>query len=385
MSAAPATTGDVRRNLIAERFTLARADLESINQWMYDNPETAYEEHRSSATLADFLAGHGFAVETAVYGLQTAFAARLGDPGRPHVVLCCEYDALPAIGHACGHNLIATTSIGAAHALAPLVDELGVRLTVLGTPGEEGRGGKIEMMKAGAFQDTDVALMIHPAPYDVLDPGFLAVAHLTVDYQGRASHAAMAPELGVNALDAAVQAYVGVSLLRQQMSSADRVHGVIVDGGRSPNVIPARTRSAWSVRSADAASLAALRSRVEACFRAAAVSTGCEMSVVPVGPPYDGMVTDPATAGVFASAAARHGRRMRRARAGEVHGSSDMGNVSRVVPSIHPLVALGNGVPNHDPRFADLTVSDEGRQVLRDGVHMLAETVADLMLGGGSP
>jgi amidohydrolase len=369
------------RDVIAQRFQLVERQLADLNRWMYDHPETAYEEFEASARLADFLDEAGFAVERPAYGLETAFAARIGGGPGPHVVLCAEYDALPVVGHACGHNLIACISVGAAHTLAPLVGDFGFRLTVLGTPGEESRGGKAELISAGAFQGVDFAMMVHPAPHDVLDPGFLAMAHLDVEYHGVASHAAMAPERGVNALDAFVQAYVGVSALRQQVTSDSRVHGVVIDGGESPNVIPARTRSEWYVRATDAESLGALSTRVEACFQAAGQATGCTHDIRRCAPDYHELVTDQALAAAFERAAARVGRRMRRTRPGEVFGSTDMGNVSRVVPSIHPLLALGDGVPNHDPRFSDLTVSADGLAAMRDGIHALAETVIDVVGG----
>ena len=224
-------------------------------------------------------------------------------------------------------------------------------------------------------------MMAHPAPHDVLDPGFLAMAHLDLEYLGAASHAAMAPELGINALDAFVQAYVGVSTLRQQVAAGGRIHGVITHGGESANVIPARTRSEWYVRAPDAEALATLSTRVEACFQAAGQATGCRCDIARVAPDYHDLVTDRRLAGIFERVAAGTGRTMRWALPGEVHGSSDMGNVSRVVPSLHPLLKLGDGIPNHDPRFADLTVTDEGRAVLRDGVLALAGTVVELVSG----
>ena len=174
---------DQKERLVAQqrnsraRIEEVRPQLADISRWMYENPELAYEEHESSARLADFLARNGFAVTHPAYGLETAFAARVGTTG-PHVVICAEYDALPGVGHACGHNIIATAALGAGYALAPLADSLGIRVTVLGTPAEEKYGGKVDLIEAGAFDDVDVAMMIHPAPMDVVDPRCIAVAHL---------------------------------------------------------------------------------------------------------------------------------------------------------------------------------------------------------------
>lgn len=364
-------------SVVDDRFSSVQDDLESISDWLFENPELGMEEHRASELLVEFLAGHQFAVQRGTFGLATSFTASIGT-GPFHVALCAEYDALPVVGHACGHNLIATSALGAAHVLAPLVDRLGMTLTVYGTPGEEGHGGKALMISAGAFRGEHAALMIHPAPVDVIDPGFLAMAHLSIGFEGVASHAAMAPHLGVNALDAMVNAYVGVSMLRQQTVDSARIHGVITEGGESANVIPSETRSDWYVRAPRAEMVAGLRGRVEACVEGAARATGCTSNVADAAPAYDDLVTDSQLASVFVGVARGRGRTMRPCRPGEVHGSSDMGNVSKIVPTIHPLLALGDGVPNHDPRFAALTITDDGHRVLRDGSLMMAETVIEV-------
>ena len=232
----------------AVRFESVETELHEISRWLYDNPEIAFEEHESSARLVDYLRNNGFDVEHPAWGLDTAFDAVVGDG--PEVVICAEYDALPEVGHACGHNIIAAAALGAGVGLAAIADDLGVRIRVLGTPAEEARGGKVDLIEAGAFRTADAAMMIHPSTYDVVDPGFLAVAHLDVEFRGKESHAAFAPQVGVNALDAAVQAYVNVSTLRQALYPADKVHGVITYGGGAPNVIPSYTSMAYYVRAA---------------------------------------------------------------------------------------------------------------------------------------
>lgn len=365
-----------------ERFATAEADLLQLNRWLYDHPELAWEEHESCRRVAAFLSDAGFAVELPAYGVETAFAARTGDPAAPlHVVLCAEYDALPGIGHACGHNLIACMSAGAGHALAPLTDALGLRLTVLGTPAEECAGGKVDLLAAGAFDDADAVMMVHPTPKDLLDPRMLAVCFFEAEYTGRASHAALAPELGVNALDAYVQAYTSVAALRQQLPAGVRVHSVIGEGGEAVNIIPARTVSSWCVRAPDAEALAAVRPRVERCLRAAAEATGCTLELRQTAHDYHELVTDERLAAAFERAAARVGREVRHAEPGDTSGSTDLGNVSRVVPAIHPCFAIGDGIPNHDPRFADLTITEEGRRMIHDGVLALALTAIDIAGG----
>ena len=232
-----------------ERLAAVEAELREISHWMYHNPEIAWEEHNTSARLVEFLRNNGFEVEYPAFGLETAFAARSGTEG-PEVVVCAEYDALPEVGHACGHNIIATAALGAGVALLEAARELGFRVRVQGTPAEESYGGKVDLINNGAFADAALSMMIHPSPADVVDPTFLGVAHIDVEFFGKESHAAFAPQLGVNALDAAVQAYVNISTLRQAMYSTDKVHGVITYGGGAPNVIPAYTAMSWYVRAA---------------------------------------------------------------------------------------------------------------------------------------
>ena len=364
------------------RFDEIYDDLKHLSRWMYENPETAHQEVESSRRLADLLANRGFEVEIPAYGLDTAFEATLGSSG-PRVVLCAEYDALPGVGHACGHNIIATSSAGAGIALAPLVEELGIRLTVLGTPAEEGGGGKIDLLKAGAFADAAFAMLIHPSRRNTVDPHLIAAQGFTASFHGRESHAASTPHLGVNALDAAIQAYNSVSTLRQQFEEGDRVHGVITDGGVAPNVIPATTTSKWIVRAASASRFEALRSKVLACFEAAATATGCSLAIEYEGDPYLDLVSDETLAGLFAENASRLGRTMAREadHAEPTAASSDMGNVSHIVPALHPSVGIDTDAVNHQPEFAAATVTESGEQVIRDGALAMAWTVIDVATG----
>ncbi|HUG32609.1 MAG TPA: amidohydrolase [Acidimicrobiia bacterium] len=362
-----------------QAFAAVESDLADISRWMYENPEIQYQEYLASARLASFLGEHGFEVEYPTGGLDTAFAASVGTAG-PRVVICCEYDALPEVGHACGHNIIATAAAGAGIAVAGLADELGIRVTVLGTPAEEGAGGKVDLIEAGAFADAAAAMMIHPSTHDLLDPSFQARSSFTVEYFGRESHAAFAPYVGVNALDAFVQAYVNVATLRQQILPTDRVHCIIDHGGDANNIIPAYTKSTWGIRSADGERLEELIPKVHACFEAAAQATGCRIEINPIGHPYVNMVNNGTMTGLFRANSETLGRPLpREAEIGASGGSSDMGNVSQVLPSIHPMLSIeSGGAVNHQKAFAATTITESGDRAIRDGALAMAYTIIDM-------
>jgi amidohydrolase len=296
------------------------------------------------------------------------------------VVICAEYDALPNVGHACGHNVIATSSLGAGAALAGLADDLGIRLTVLGTPAEEGGGGKIDLIEAGAFEDAAAAMLIHPSPRNLADPRLLAAQGLTVTYRGKTAHAAATPQMGINALDAFVQAYNNIATLRQQFLPSDRVHGVIHEGGGAPNVIPDLTVSKWIVRAATAERFEILRSKILSCFDAAATATGCSVEIDYDGEPYIDLISDPTMAAIFAANSVALGREMPTYEESGIttSASSDMGNVSHIVPSLHPSVKIETDAVNHQPEFAAATVTPSGEQAIRDGALAMAHTVIDL-------
>lgn len=357
--------------------------LRSISRWMYENPEVAFQEHESSARLVAFLKEAGFEVEYPAYGLDTAFAARLGTSG-PHVVVCAEYDALPGIGHACGHNIIATAALGAGLALSQLVEELGIRLTVLGTPAEENFGGKVDLIRAGAFDDVDVAMMVHPSLTDVVDPRVIAVAHLDVHYHGKAAHASAYPQQGLNALDAAVQAYVNVSTLRQHIYPTDKVHGIISDGGHAPNIVPEYTRSSWYVRAENRRRLDEFLPRVMDCFEGAATATGCRVEIENVGHVYEELISNPILVELYSGNSTELGRPLMRGHElpPSQSGSTDMGNVSKLVPAIHPMLGI-DCLPavNHQKEFAARTVTPAGEQAIFDGAVSMAWTVIDLAEG----
>lgn len=367
----------------AAAFEAVESELQEISRWMYEHPETASAEHESSAKLAEFLQSHGFEVEYPAYGLQTAFAAGAGRSG-PEVVICCEYDALPEVGHACGHNIIAASSAGAGVALAGLADELGFRVTVLGTPAEEKNGGKIDLINAGAFSGAACSMMVHPTDRNVLDPVCLVIEEIGVQFHGRESHAAASPQKGINALDAAVVAYTNVSHLRQALYPTDKVHGVITYGGGAANVIPSFTSMSWYVRAANNQRFEELKAKVMACFEAAAVGTGCQLVTEEIGHRFLDLQTNDVMIDLFAANARELGRDMRRQSEypPDEAGSTDMGNVSYVVPSIHPELTIDPGEwTNHQKGFAEHTVSAAGELALRDAALTMAWTVIDLAEG----
>jgi len=364
-----------------EHFAAAETEMRELSRWLYEHPEIAYQERESSARLAAALTRHGFAVTHPAWDLPTAFDARVGS-GSHEVVICCEYDALPEVGHACGHNIIATAALGAGLALAPLAEELDLTVRVLGTPAEEAGGGKVDLIKAGAFRSADLAMMIHPSTEDVVDPRVLAICDYRVEFYGKEAHAAGSPEEGINALDAAVQAYINVAMLRQALHDSDRVHGTITYGGGAPNVIPAFTQTMWMVRSVTPERLAELQRQVLACFEAAAVATGCRLEVHSDGNPFTPLITDALLADLYSANSAALGRLMERSEPGNFDGSTDMGNVSQEVPTLHAMLDI-NAAPatNHQKEFAAHTVTEDGDRAIRDGALAMAWTIADVAAG----
>jgi amidohydrolase len=366
-----------------QHFAAAEPELQALSRWMYDHPEIAFEERETSRHLAEFLSARGFTVEYPAYGLETAFAARLGSRG-PEVIICAELDALPGVGHACGHNLISTSAIGAGLALASLVEELGCRITILGTPAEEKIGGKVDLIDAGAFAGAAAAMMVHPADEDTLDPPHLAVDHLVVEFHGKTAHAAASPWEGRNALDAFVLAYTNISALRQHIYPTDKTHCIITHGGEAPNIIPDYTRSEWYVRSITKARLEVFTGRVMDCFRAAAAATGCTVEVSHVGHLYEDLISDPLLTRLFDANARALGRILvpGAQRDPATAGSTDMGNVSHIVPAIHPYLDLHCApITNHQKAFADHTLTADGHRALRDAALAMAWTIIDLAEG----
>lgn len=357
------------------------AELIAASHRIHGNPELGYEERGAHEVLTSLLERAGLDVTRAAYGLDTAFSATAGSTG-PTIAVLCEYDALPGIGHACGHNVIAAAGAGAGIAAAALAEELGGRVSVLGTPAEEGGGGKVFMAERGAFDGVDAALIVHPAGVDQSFMGAIAIQQVEVSYRGRAAHAAAAPHAGRNALDAAVLGYMNVAALRQHIRPDERVHGIITDGGEAPNVVPEHAAARWYVRSPTTAGLADLKQRFIACLEAGASAAGCEIDVNWLEPAYADMVDNQALVDLYRANARRVGREVRDPAADElVVGSTDMGNVSHIVPSIHPMIAVSPpDVPIHTKDFARFAGGPEGDRAVLDGAKALAATILDLWI-----
>ena len=360
----------------------ARADrLIDVSHEIHENPELCFEEHTAHDLLCSVLEGEGLDVERSAFGLETAFVARAGRAG-PHIAVICEYDALPEIGHACGHNIIAAAGLGAGLAAASLADELGGRISVIGTPAEEGGGGKCLMVDEGAFDGIDAAMMVHPANLELTVMNAIAVEQLEVAYTGQSAHAAAAPQHGRNALDGAVLGYMNVAALRQHIRPDERIHGIFTRAGDKPNIVPHDAAAEWYVRSPKMASLADLKARVMSCLAAGADAAGVHMECHRKAPIYADMIDNQTLLDLYTANAAIAGRHPTNARSGaSVVGSTDMGNVSYAVPSIHPMIKVAPpDVPIHSPAFASHARSSSGDQGVLDGAKMLAMTVADLWL-----
>jgi amidohydrolase len=362
-----------------------RADvLVAASHQIHEHPELNYEEHFAHDLLTGLLADEGLDVERHAHGLDTAFVARAGTSG-PTIAVLCEYDALPGIGHACGHNIIATAGLGAGLAAASMAEELGGRVVVIGTPAEEGGGGKILLARRGAFEGVDAAMMVHPAGYDLSRMDVIAVQELTATYTGRAAHAAAFPHKGRNALDGAVLGYLNVAALRQHIRPTERVHGIFTIGGDKPNIVPALAETHWMVRSPSIRTLGPLKERVAACLEAGAVAAGCEVELAWKPIVYADMLDNTVMVELYRSNSEALGRPLLDPDPKlAVVGSTDMGNVSYVVPSIHPMIqAAPGGVPIHTPEFTGHARSETGDRAVVDGALAMAWTVADLWLGDG--
>jgi amidohydrolase len=359
-----------------------RDRLIGLSHRIHAQPELGFAEIAAAQLLGDELDSAGFAVERGAYDLPTAFDARLGS-GSTVVAVCVEYDALPGIGHACGHNIIAATSVGFALGLARVADraELGIR--VIGTPAEESGNatGKMLLLERGAFDGVTAAMMVHPSPFEVLTPLLIAAALFNVTYEGRASHAAFYPELGINAADAMVVSQVAIGLLRQSIGPHDRIHGIVTHGGDAHNIIPARATARYMVRSPSSDGVEALRDRVFACFEAGGTATGSRLTIEGGERPYAEVRHCMPLAQIYRRNAERLGRVFETSRevAERPFGSTDMGNVSLAVPSIHPMMSIGSWpAVNHQPEFAQHCISPDADRAVIDASIALAWTAIDL-------
>jgi amidohydrolase len=365
---------------VSEAVLRRRGDLIELSHSIHAEPELAFAEVRSCAKTKVLLAERGFEIEAAAGGLDTAFRATFGS-GPLVVGVCAEYDALPEIGHACGHNIIAASAVGTALALAEVADGLGLTVVLIGTPAEESGGGKALLLEAGVFDDIAIAVMLHPGPLDIAAARSLALSEVLVRYQGRESHAAVAPYLGVNAADAVTVTQVAIGLYRQHLAPGQMMHGIVTDGGQAPNIIPARAELRYTMRANDSSSLRDLEENMAGCFLAGAVGTGCDYIVEEAAPPYAELTPDRWLAEAFRAEMQRIGRTPLPAEleATLPLGSTDMGNVTQVLPGIHPIVGIdAGGASVHQPAFAAAAVQPGGDKAVTEGAIMLARTVVAL-------
>jgi amidohydrolase len=352
--------------------------LVAISHEIHAHPELGFEEELASHWCADELARVGFDVVFGVGGLDTAFSASVGS-GVPVIGICCEYDALPQVGHACGHNVIAAAGVGAGLALAEIADDLGVTVRVLGTPAEEGGGGKILMLDAGVFDGLGAAMMVHPAPSELVQMPVRAVSHLITRFYGKEAHASGFPELGINAADALTISQVAIGLLRQHARRDDQVHGIVTNGGAAPNIIPGFTEAAYYVRSRSLDGLKEWEPRVRACFEAGALATGSTVEFLRGGPTYSEFRTDEAIAERYRLNALAVGREFAADLSRALVASTDMANVSLALPAIHPTLDIGaKGAVNHQPEFAAYCATPTADRAVIEGAKAMAWTVIDL-------
>ena len=369
---------------IERRIDEVSEELISASHAIHANPELAFKEFFACDTLTNALEHHDIKTEKAVYSLETSFEAKLNpDHDGPRVAILAEYDALPGIGHACGHNIIATSALGATLGLNAVAQELEGSIRLIGTPAEEKGGGKELMARNGAFEGIDAAMMIHPAGTNLASMPCICVAEVEVIYHGKSSHASAMPHKGINALDGLLLAYQAISNLRQHIRSTERIHGIITEGGSAPNIVPDRSVGQFYVRAADEKELAQLKPRVQSCFEAGAKGSGCEVEINWANVDYLDLNTNWPLAELFQEHAESLGREFipyeEAVKFGA--GSTDMGNVSHRLPSIHPMLAVAPpNVVIHNPEFAKWAASDKGDAAVIDGAKALALTAADFLL-----
>lgn len=367
--------------LILKEVDKLSADIKSIAKKLYDRPELGYKESYAAELLTSLLSDNGFKVTREAGGLKTAFTASFPSPRKkPVIALIAEYDALPKIGHACGHNMIAAISVGAALALSKTpIAQMG-KIMVIGTPAEEGGGGKIKMIDEGLFKGIDAAMMAHPSSHTRVIARMLAVVELSFKFKGKSSHAAASPDKGINALDAVISTFNNINALRQQTRDDARIHGIITEGGVAPNIIPDSTEAKFFVRSTDIAYTAELVERVKQCAKGAAMATGCRLTIKKGHPSYAPFTPNYRLGEVFRNNLNSLGIKENLTAEREGIGSSDIGNVSQIIPTIHPDFAIGNGkVVNHSPRFTGATVSKASLDRLIDITKTIALTAADVI------
>jgi amidohydrolase len=367
------------KSSVIERVDSQRQELTELSLKIHSNPELGFKEAKAAAWLTQYLEENGFSVERGICELPTAFRGSYGQ-GKPAIAILAEYDALPKLGHACGHNLIAACAVGAAAAAKPAIDQFGGNIVAIGTPAEELSGGKVIIAEKGGFNNLDIAMMVHPEVADIATTQALAAQPLEIEFFGKAAHAAARPEMGINALDAMLLSFAAINSLRQHIKDRARIHGIITDGGEAANVVPAHSAANFIVRALDDAYLDELKQKVLNCFIAAATATGARLEYRWGHTRYASLRNNHILTQLFCQNMEYLGRKMQLADPNQTFGSTDMGNVSQLVPSIHPFVAIASPETLiHSPEFAAAAASDKATQGLLDAAKALAMTVVDLV------
>jgi amidohydrolase len=366
-----------------ERFNNVQSSLLSLSHRIHAHPELGFEEEKSATWLSELLADAGFTIETGVCDLPTAVIARAGS-GPLHIAICAEYDALPGVGHACGHNIIAAMAAGAGIAAARVADDVGLTISIIGTPAEEvgDAGGKILLLERGAFSGAHAAMMVHPAPFDVVEMPIIAASMFEAHYTGKEAHASAFPELGINAADALTVAQTAIGLLRQHIRQTDRIHGIVTKGGDAPNIVPAHTAAKYIVRAKTLSELDSIKAKVMRCFEAGALATGSTLKIVGGQKPYAEMLHDTEIAAAYKRNMESLGRvfpAMSGSSASRAAGSTDMGNISLAMPAIHPAIGI-HSLPavNHQPEFTAHCITEAADKAVVDGGLAMAWTAIDL-------
>ena len=353
-------------------------EIWGISSFLFDHPETAFQEHLACEYLTEKLIADGFSVEKGIGGLPTSFRGIIGEP-EPTIAILAEYDALPGLGHACGHNLIAASAIGAGMALNHLNNRPPGQIQIIGTPAEEGGGGKILLAESGVFDQVQAAMMFHPASKNIVTRGSLASSRLKLEFFGKASHAAAAPQDGINALDALLLTFNNINAIRQTLEPRDRIAGIITHGGEACNIIPAYTAAKFSIRASTAKRRDELIQRVIICARAGADAIGCQLKYH-ISPGYKEIIPNPILAKLFSANLSALGRFVVAPDPDERMGSTDMGDLSHLIPCLHPyLETVPISVAGHTQEFADLCLSAPARKAVMDAVKALALTALDLL------
>ncbi|MFP4647489.1 MAG: M20 family metallopeptidase [Candidatus Acetothermia bacterium] len=364
---------------VKQEIDEASDDLKKLSKQIFENPELKFEEYKAMNWLTEALEDAGFEVQRGAGGMETAFIARCphGSSG-PTLAFLSEYDALPGLGHACGHNLIAGIGVGAGLGLCSVMEELGGQLMVIGTPAEEGGGGKIELIEAGVFEEVDVAMMAHPSDQTLVGRGSLGIQELKFDFYGEAAHASSRPEEGVNALDAAIATFNNVNGLREHIKDSSRVHGIITDGGEKPNIVPEHAGAKFYVRAKKLTDLNELLEKVRNCAEAGALATGAELEVSKKKTRHNPMKLNSHLIETCQENLENLGVEVEEHEGGM--GSTDMGDVSHVVPAIHPYIKIAEkGTPAHSVAFAEAANSEEGYSAMITAAKGLAMTGVDVL------